>query len=204
MGLKAHFSLMDLGFPKRTPTLGIPIDYSEGFDTFYEIFMETATELVPVATGALQNSIDAECNYSEWSATCYASRYYAQYVEYGTYKMRAQPYFEPAIRAACLEAVPIWTEALDEALEEEQEQLEQMAEAAGGGESGGGGFSFLGMILMMIIIALVQFAILAITGQTGPTPSGASDLIYTEITSESEDRVTRSHRRDRANARSKR
>jgi HK97 gp10 family phage protein len=158
MGLKAVVSVNSLGFPSYTPTLHIPVDYSDAMDLFCEIFLDTAQDLVPVDTGALMNSIDVDYN-ENWTATCVATMPYAQYVEYGTYKMNAQPFFEPAIQAALDEALPELQNALDEALEEEQEILEQQMEnSEEGAEMDGGGGGLLGIAAMFV--ALAAFTIL--------------------------------------------
>ena len=54
-----------------------------------------AKDTVPVVTGHLQSSIGN--NVSGKTATIFASAEYAAYVEYGTYKMAAQPYLTPAM-----------------------------------------------------------------------------------------------------------
>lgn len=82
---------------------------------FASTFMETVNGLCPVRTGYLLSSIS--CDPGSAEVECYANAEYAQYVEYGTYKMSAQPYFEPAIEAA-----------LDAARQAGQEQIQQMSE----------------------------------------------------------------------------
>ena len=54
-----------------------------------------AKQVVPVDTGALKNSIATEME-SDTSATIAPHTEYAAYVEFGTYKMAAQPYMTPA------------------------------------------------------------------------------------------------------------
>ena len=104
MGLRARFSVIDdLGYPESTPELGLPIDYSEGCEKFVEAWLEAATDMVPVDTGYLQSTLDASSMGDE--CICETLCDYAQYVEYGTYKMEAQPYFEPALEIAMEEAV---------------------------------------------------------------------------------------------------
>jgi HK97 gp10 family phage protein len=49
----------------------------------------------PVATGYLRNSIAA--GWDRKKSWVNVSANYGAYVEYGTYKMRAQPYLRPAI-----------------------------------------------------------------------------------------------------------
>ena len=165
MGLRARFSVIDdLGYPAQTPELGLPVDYSEGCDVFADAWLDAATDLVPVDTGHLQSTLDAEAD--DEGCTCETLCDYAQYVEYGTIKMEAQPYFEPALDIALEEATPIWEEAYEEALQQEQEELEEMEETMGEGgnrwqensmiqsQMGGGGFagSLLGIIIAAVVV----------------------------------------------------
>lgn len=156
-GLQCIFDVIDdLGYPETTDVLGIPIDYSDGTDVFLSTFESEAKYLVPVDTGFLQSTIGSfgGASYIE----CFADAEYASYVEWGTYRMYAQPYFEPAILAAWGEAAPLWEEAVEEAQREEQEQLEAMhtAEGGGGNMSIGGFGGFLGLLVAAFIIGLVQ------------------------------------------------
>jgi Bacteriophage HK97-gp10, putative tail-component len=124
MGLRATIELESLGLPETTPTLDIPVDYDAGMFVFESTFMDNIDNLTPVDTGRLVGSI--ECSTESMSIECVANCEYAQYVEYGTIYMAAQPYFEPSIAAALNAAMPEWQEAYQEAQEEEQEQLQQM------------------------------------------------------------------------------
>ena len=76
--------------------------------------------------------------------------------------MLAQPYFEPAYRAALGEAMPLWQEAQDEAIQEEEERYaEEMAES----EDDGGvdfGPSLAGLLAAMIVGALIITAKVAL------------------------------------------
>lgn len=156
MGLLVEFDLVnDFGFMTETPELKIPIDYEDGMNEFETIFMDTIDELCPVDTGFLHDSIQVETD--DTSVKAWTDCEYAQYVEYGTWKQRAQPYFEPALEAALNEAMSSWKEAMEEALEEEreelQEQLEQeQAEAEGGGNLFGGGITTMIAILVATVI----------------------------------------------------
>lgn len=132
MGLYCQVVLEDIGFPDETDILGIPVDYSEGITVFMDVFMESATQVVPVDTGFLRHSISAEDD-GDNVIICEASAEYAQYVEYGTWCCPAQPYFEPAINDAFSEAIPIWRVAYQEALMEELEELEEMMDEDTGG-----------------------------------------------------------------------
>jgi len=68
---------------------------SEFLETMGQIVVEEMQSLVPVDTGALQESIDY--NVSGDDLTFEATEPYAGFVEYGTSKMVAQPYFNPPI-----------------------------------------------------------------------------------------------------------
>ena len=61
--------------------------------------VEHAQSVVPVDTGALQDSIYGQVNGPE-EAEIGATEEYAAYVEYGTIHMDAQPYMEPALEVA--------------------------------------------------------------------------------------------------------
>ena len=188
MGLRAHFSMDDLGYAPTTEELGIPIDYSDGCSIFVDTFKKVAKDLVPVDTGNLRSSISARSLGD--GCECDASADYAQYVEYGTYKMDAQPYFEPALEAAYAEASVAWREAIDMAQMEEEELLEEMENqqamqkgmsSSGKGSGMGGGFpnsfgAFLGMILAAIVIGFVQGFFDMLSGKGSSRSRGSSDL----------------------------
>lgn len=55
-----------------------------------------AKTVVPVDTGNLKNSIQTEAGDSDLTKYVGPHTDYAVYVEYGTYKTRAQPYMRPA------------------------------------------------------------------------------------------------------------
>ena len=173
MGLRAELDIIgQWGFPLEVsggnPLVGdvfIAVDYVGACKTFVETFIAVATELVPVDTGYLRSTINAGTNgYSFCFAEATAD--YAEYVEYGTWQMDAQPYFEPALRAACdaahLEAV----EAVNVAKEMVQSILESLMEAAmsaaGAGPSGleGSFGDFLGGLGMFSLMAILLFPLL--------------------------------------------
>lgn len=128
MGLYAYFDVASCGLPDEITAsdIGYPelddeadpveIDYGGALGHMVSTFMEIATELVPVDTGYLRSTIHAETD----GATCaefFADAEYAQYVEYGTWKMGAQPYFRPALD----EALEVFiTEAMQAATEARQ------------------------------------------------------------------------------------
>jgi hypothetical protein len=62
--------------------------------------IETRAKLiVPVDTGALRASITTEME-TQTSGVCYTPQEYAHFVELGTTRMAARPYFTPATEAA--------------------------------------------------------------------------------------------------------
>ena len=183
MGLIASFSVTeDLGYPAYTPQLGIPIDYSEGCDIFVSAWEENARDMVPVDTGHLKSTLETytDGDYCECSTMCD----YAQYVEYGTIKMDAQPYFEPALSIALAEAQFEWADALQEALDEEREEIEMMQQAEQA-EQGGDGFglggNIFGVILGAIIVGLFDLFMDIVFGgddySTSTTSINADELI---------------------------
>lgn len=63
-----------------------------------ESVAEYAREICPVDTGELRDSISV--SQSESGAVVYAEAEHGIYVEFGTYKMAAQPFLVPALKAA--------------------------------------------------------------------------------------------------------
>lgn len=178
MGLRADIELV---FPEvleePQADISIEIDYSEAWDTFERTFNAAINQMCPVRTGYLKSTIGGNQT-SDTTYEVYADAEYAQYVEYGTYKMSAQPYFEPAIRRAISEARDTAQEIYEEAEEEFQEELEawkeeQMEEAAE--EGGGGSPTTMGAssIFTSIIIILAQALCQAIM-------NGLKELFSTE------------------------
>ena len=165
MGLRANINAMDQGFPMTADVgdISIPVDYSEAAEVFKAMFLDVARQLVPVRTGYLKSTITAEIGEATiGEVTAEASAEYAQYVEFGTYRQMAQPYFIPAIEAALEEWGLAAQKAYDEALEEAQaayeaEQAQQQSQGAGGagGAPVGGGFlgglAVLGLLLIFTI-----------------------------------------------------
>lgn len=144
MGLRCTVDpVIDLNYPSGTPSLGLYIDYGDGCDAFLDAFFDIAYDLCPVDTGELISSIDGFTDGEK--VEVYADADYAQYVEYGTSKMEAQPYFRPALAVAFEIAKRDWQEAVDEAMEEEKDILaaltgekgEEEEDEEGGGELAG-------------------------------------------------------------------
>lgn len=166
MGLRANINAMDQGFPMTADVgnISVPVDYSEAAEVFKTMFLDVARKLVPVRTGYLKSTIAAEIGEASiGEVTVEASAEYAQYVEFGTYRQMAQPYFIPAIEAALEEWGLAAQKAYEEALEEAQaayeaEQAQQQSQEAGGAPAGapvGGGFlgglALLGLLLIFTI-----------------------------------------------------
>ena len=162
MGLRVNINAMDQGFPMTANVgdISIPVDYSEAAEVFKAMFLDVARELVPVRTGYLKSTIAAEIGEARiGEVTAEASAEYAQYVEFGTYRQMAQPYFIPAIEAALEEWGLAAQKAYEEALEEAQaayeaEQAQQQSQEAGGAPAGGGllgGLALLGLLLIFTI-----------------------------------------------------
>jgi hypothetical protein len=81
-----------------SPLCGIPIDYSSCWQSFGEAFLEYATQTCPVDTGYLRDHIGFGAD--DGGIECWSDAPYSAYQEYGTYKMKAQPYFEAALQVA--------------------------------------------------------------------------------------------------------
>ena len=75
------------------------VDYSNALDLACAKFEEVVHQLVPVDTGHLSSSIRADHD-GRSTVFFYAKADYAQYVEFGTWKMSAQEYFRPAVEEA--------------------------------------------------------------------------------------------------------
>lgn len=177
MGLRANINAMDQGFPMTADMgdISIPVDYSEAAEIFKAVFLDVARELVPVRTGYLKSTIAAEigeASIGEVTVEAYAE--YAQYVEFGTYRQMAQPYFIPAIEAALEEWGLAAQEAYDEAFEEaqaayEEEQAQQQAQEDS--EAPSGGMSIIGSLALLALFAVFVFFIEGIKSMFNETNS---------------------------------
>jgi HK97 gp10 family phage protein len=88
----------DLGLPPTTTMCHIPIPYGSYWEQMGQIFQEIAQSTCPVDTGYLRDHI----SYHADNGGCdfYSDAPYSAYQEYGTWKMKAQPYFEAAVYEA--------------------------------------------------------------------------------------------------------
>ena len=93
--LYADITPNTLGLPVYTPMCHIPIPYSIYWKQIGESFEEQAKATCPVDTGYLRDHI----GYHMDSGGCevWSDAPYSAYQEYGTSRMKAQPYFEAAL-----------------------------------------------------------------------------------------------------------
>lgn len=117
MGLYAELDLHSLGFWPETRNAMIPVDYSMGNEMFKSLFHTAISASCPIRTGNLLGSI--HCEAEDMILRIYTQCPYAEYVEYGTWKQMAQPYFEQAIEQAFMPAYALWKQSYESALVEE-------------------------------------------------------------------------------------
>lgn len=184
MGLQAHISA-DV-FPQEVSvslhlsggfatTVSVPVDYSSALAAAKEAFMEVAEALVPVDTGFLKSSIHAEI--AGLTLEMFAGAEYAGYVEYGTWKMAAQPFFEPAVAAAGAALQTAAQYCLYQAYEEIStivagfnmsggsiDALQDQVWGFAGGDAVSSGMSMLGALLGGLIAGIITTVIQAVTG----------------------------------------
>lgn len=93
--LYADLTPSSLGLPVYTSMCHVPIPYSTYWEQMGKIFQEQAQSTCPVDTGRLRSEI----GYNADAGGCefWSDAPYSAYQEYGTYKMKAQPYFEAAL-----------------------------------------------------------------------------------------------------------
>lgn len=135
MGLYAYVDLEDAGFETvleaedaRGAIQTVEVDYSTAIGRFVATFMQIATDLVPVRTGYLRSTIKAQV-LGPVQAECVADCEYAEYVEYGTYRQDAQPYFTPALEQAYTQLLSDAGEARSQAMETLEQILNGIAAA---------------------------------------------------------------------------
>ena len=116
MALIAVFGPSLCGFPYGDIGYGVQADYTLGLMSFAQDFEHSARADVPVRTGYLQSSICSIDGGDRVYAGAGAD--YAQYVEYGTWKMAAQPFFESAVMWAADAAYGLWYAELDHCMSE--------------------------------------------------------------------------------------
>lgn len=164
----------DVPYNDQDVDVTVQVDYSDAFAAFADAFYSYATDLVPVDTGYLQSTISASSD--DWSMTAEASADYAQYVEFGTWKMAAQPYFIPALEYAWSETSDAFQQAVQDAMDEAEARLAAMGATEGGAEGGFGmGLGgFLGALLGAVFIGLMHVLGDMLSGGTQITYGGGS------------------------------
>lgn len=149
-GLPDEITASDVGYPElEDEAETVEVDYSGALGHMVQTFMDIATDLVPIDTGYLCSTIHADTDQVSFAAF-YADAEYAQYVEYGTWKMGAQPYFRPALDEALEVFITEAMQALTEAQEIMRMIIQDIMSAAmeGVAEMAGetfGGFSPMGL-----------------------------------------------------------
>ncbi len=170
MGLYAKITPEDLGFEREITEdslgLEVPVEYEEAMKIAGEVFVEEAKKLVPVDTGYLRSTIAAGID--DDAAYFEATAEYAQYVEYGTWCQKAQPYFVPALEKAVGEYIEQCKQAYDAAQEILQGMMQDALQASMAAVSGSPGATlesvsfgqFLGGMGLFSIGAFLAFPIL--------------------------------------------
>lgn len=164
----------DVPYNDQDVEVTVQVDYSDAFAAFADAFYSYAVDLVPVDTGYLQSTISASSD--DWSITAEASAHYAQYVEFGTWKMAAQPYFIPALEYAWSETSDAFQQAVQDAMDEAEARLDAMGASQGGAEGGFGmGFGgFLGALLGAVFVGMLNILGDMLSGGTQITYGGGS------------------------------
>lgn len=164
----------DIPYNDQDVEVTVQVDYSDAFAAFADAFYSYAVDLVPVDTGYLQSTISASSD--DWSITAEASAHYAQYVEFGTWKMAAQPYFIPALEYAWSETSDAFQQAVQDAMDEAEARLDAMGASQGGAEGGFGmGFGgFLGALLGAVFVGMLNILGDMLSGGTQITYDGGS------------------------------
>lgn len=96
--LYADLTPSNFGYPPVTPMCRIPIPYAGMWQKMGQVFVEQAKATCPVDTGYLRNHIGF--NADSGGCEFWSDAPYSAYLEYGTSKMKAQPYFESSLMDA--------------------------------------------------------------------------------------------------------
>lgn len=171
MGLMVNFTPQSLGFPEyaQMSVMGEQIielvDYTEACEAFVSTFLSVSRDIVPVDTGFLRSTLDAYYDY-DFTCTAITICEYAQYVEYGTWRQRAQPYFEPAFQEAlsafAMEAQAAYSSAMAIVQLEAElllAELQQKQEESGG-IGIGGGLLAIGLMILLFPLMLGLYGLL--------------------------------------------
>ena len=128
MGLFVEFDISDYGYVNEVAGIVadlipfyVNIDFAPACEAFVSTFKAEAEKLVPVRTGYLKSTINATTDGFHCSAEATAE--YAEYVEYGTWCMEAQPYFTPALEKAMDMFHKVAKQIQDDAMEQTVENV---------------------------------------------------------------------------------
>lgn len=183
MGLYVSFCLDDFNYPEevsgtdaRGVMQSVPVDYNEACEAFVETFLEVALDLVPVDTGFLRSTIDASTD--GYFCEAKATAEYAQYVEFGTWKMEEQPYFRPALQ----QAMEIFHELANLAQSTAEEMLEGLLQSAMTAFQSTFGFwrGMLAMVGAFILLFPILVNLYAIIDSTLGVLTGRTDRAIAE------------------------
>ena len=133
------------------------VDYSSAFQACMDTFMNIALELVPVDTGYLRDSIGV--NFLGDGIEFYATAEYAEYVEFGTGRMNAQEFFQPALE----EAMAVFHEEAQIAIDSADEMLQGVVQGlmeASMAFSNSMGMGFMGGIMTFAVVGFIFFPVL--------------------------------------------
>lgn len=156
MGLYVSFNCADYGLVPAVEAviadlvpIFTPMNWAPACKAFVDTFMSEAQALVPVDTGYLRSTINAGTD----GYNCYAeaTAHYAEYVEYGTSYMEAQPYFEPALE----KAMQAFWEAVEDIKDEEKANIADEVSMELDMMMGRITDFFMMMFIMMVIMFIV-------------------------------------------------
>ena len=174
MGLYVEFDVSDYGYVNEVEGLVadlipfyVNMDFAPACEAFVSTFKAEAEKLVPVRTGYLRGSIDATTDGFHCSAEATAE--YAEYVEYGTWYMEAQPYFTPALEKAMdmfhKVAKQIQDDAMERAMNDVMAQADEMM-----GQTANVAMILLLMLIIIFIYEIIKSFFEDIFGGYGPKP----------------------------------
>ena len=157
MGLYVEFDVSDYGYVSQVqgdiadmfPVFAV-MDFAPACEAFVKTFIEEAQRLVPVDTGYLRSTINATTDGFHCSAEATAE--YAEYVEYGTFRMEAQPYFTPALEMA----MSVFIQIADEIVNQTKQKIVEQVMAQAEGMLAKATDIFFMLFLMLIIMFIVE------------------------------------------------
>lgn len=157
MGLYVEFDVSDYGYVSEVqgdiadmfPVYAV-MDFAPACEAFVKTFIEEAQRLVPVDTGYLRSTINATTDGFHCSAEATAE--YAEYVEYGTFRMREQPYFTPALE----KAMGVFIKMADEIVNQTKQKIVEQVMAQAEGMLATVEDIFLIIFLTLIIAFIVE------------------------------------------------